>query len=433
MTTLMIFMFVFLVIIIVGILNEKFFHIPNDIALVLFSTVVGISLLLLSKAEAFSVLNKVTETYSSFDFSEFLFHGVHCFMLFAGASKLHFSKLMSNAKSVLLLSTVTTVVFAAGFGTLFWVTAKLIGINIDIWVCILLGCILGPTAPLAATGILDKLGVAKSITSVMEGESLFNEGIAVALFVFVRGLVDNSHTENFLFSISKEILGAIAVSLLISFLTFFLVRHTRDPIKQIIVSLLNVSGSYVICESLGLSGAVASVVCGIYYAYYMEKIKRTRIITDPHGLYNGFWHIIDDIINNVLFVLIGFSILTITFSIRSVWLCVFAVIIALIARAVGVLISSFVIGKKNLPLNYTPFEYASLMTWTGLRGGLSLALVLNVKTLFADSSIIYTHLIDTTYIVILFTVIVQGFTSGAVFKLIEHHKTRRLHAGGKNR
>ncbi len=430
MTTLIIFMFVFLVIIIVGILNEKFFHMPNDIALVLFSTVVGVSLLLLSKVESFSILGKVTETYSSFDFAEFLFHGVHCFMLFAGASKLHFSKLMSNAKSVLLLSTVTTVIFAAGFGLLFWLATKLLGICIDIWVCILLGCILGPTAPLAVTGILDKLGVAKSVTSVMEGESLFNEGIAVALFVFVRGIVDNSHTENFVVAISKEILGAVVVSLVLSFLTFFLVRHTRDPIKQIIISLLNVSCSYIICESFGLSGAIASVVCGVYYAYSMEKIKRTRVITDPHELYDGFWHIIDDIINNVLFVLIGFSVLTISFSIKSVWLCIFAVIIALIARAVGVLVSSLIIGKRSLPLNYTPFEYTSLMTWSGLRGGLSLALVMNVKTIFADTPVIYTHLIDTTYIVILFTVIVQGFTSGAVFKLTERHKTKRLHSKG---
>ena len=427
MTTLIIFMFVFLVIIIVGIVNEKFFHIPNDIALVLLSTIIGISLLLLSKIESFSILNKVTETYSSFDFAEFLFHGVHCFMLFAGASKLHFSKLMSNAKSVLLLSTVTTVIFAAGFGFLFWLAAKLLGIAIDIWVCILLGCILGPTAPLAVTGILDKLGVAKSVTYVMEGESLFNEGISVALFVFVKGIVESSHSENFVIAISKEILGAVIVSLIISFITFFLVRHTRDPLKQIIISLLNVSCSYIICESFGLSGAVASVVCGIYYAYSMEKIRRSRVITDPHELYDGFWHIIDDIINNVLFVLIGFSVLTITFSVRSVWLCVFAVIIALISRAVGVLVSSFIIGKKNLPLNYTSFEYTSLMTWSGLRGGLSLALAMNVKALFADTPVIYTHLIDTTYIVILFTVIVQGFTSGFVFKLIEKHKTKRLH------
>lgn len=433
MTTLIIFMFVFLVIIIVGILNEKIFHIPNDIALVLFSTVVGISLLLLSRVESLSILNTVTETYSSFDFAEFLFHGVHCFMLFAGASKLHFSKLMSNAKSVILLSTITTVIFAAGFGVLFWLVSNLLGIALDIWVCILLGCILGPTAPLAVTGILDKLGVAKSVTSVMEGESLFNEGIAVALFVFVRGIVDNSHTENFAVAISKEILGAVAVSLALSFLTFFLVRHTRDPIKQIIISLLNVSSSYIICESFGFSGAIASVVCGVYYAYYMEKIKRTRVITDPHELYVGFWHIIDDVINNVLFVLIGFSILTISFSVRSVWLCVLAVVIALVARAVGVLVSSLFIRKKNIPLNYTPLEYTSLMTWCGLRGGLSLALVMNVKTIFADTPMVYTHLINTTYVVILFTVIVQGFTSGVVFKLTEKHKTKRLHVGGKSR
>ena len=165
----------------------------------------------------------------------------------------------------------------------------------------------------------------------------------------------------------------------------------------------------------------------------MEKIKRTRLITDPHELYNGFWHIIDDIINNVLFVLIGFSVLTIAFNLKSVWLCVFAVIISLSARFIGVIVSSFVIGKKNLPLSYTHFEYTSLMTWSGLRGGLSLALILSIKSIFEDAPIIYTHILDATYIVILFSVIVQGFTFGFVFSLIENHKTKRLCIGGKNK
>jgi len=156
MTTLIIFMFVFLIIIVVGILNEKFIHIPNDIALVLFSTFIGVALLLFSKIGPANIFNNVIDAYSSFDFAEFLFHGVHCFMLFAGASKLNFSKLIGNAKSVGFLSTLTTVIFAGAFGLMFWGITLLLGININVWVCIMLGCLLSPTSPLAVTGILDK-------------------------------------------------------------------------------------------------------------------------------------------------------------------------------------------------------------------------------------------------------------------------------------
>lgn len=429
MTTLIIFMFVFLIIIVVGILNEKFIHIPNDIALVLFSTVVGIALILLSNFVPLTVFDTAIEAYSSFDFAEFLFHGVHCFMLFAGASKLHFSKLVSNAKSVGLLATLTTVIFAVGFGLLFKGVTFLLNIEINIWVCIMLGCLLSPTAPLAVTGILDKMGIAKNVTSIMEGESLFNEGVGVALFVFVEGIVGatHSHTENFMAAIIIELFGAIVIALGLSFMTFWLLRMTRDPIKHIIISLLNVSCAYVICESFGFSGAVASVVCGLFYAYSMEKIRRVRKITDSKDLYNDFWYVVDDLINNVLYVLIGLSIITITFDLKSVWLSGAAILIAIIARFIGVLVSSLAVGKRNLPMGYNTCEYTTLMTWAGLRGGLSLALVMSTKHMFAGVPIIYTEILDVTYIVILFTVIVQGLTSANVYRLVEKHKINRFH------
>jgi len=432
MTTLLIFMFVFLIIIVVGILNEKFIHIPNDIALVLFSTVIGVSLLLLSRFFPTRAVDTAISAYSSFDFAEFLFHGVHCFMLFAGASKLHFSKLVSNAKSVGLLSTLTTVVFAGAFGLIFWGITLLLGLNINVWVCVMLGCLLSPTSPLAVTGILDKMGVAKNVTSIMEGESLFNEGVGVALFVFVEGIVGatHAHAENFMFAILKELVGAVIIALVLSFVTFLLVRQTRDPIKQIIISLLNVSCAYVICESFGFSGAVASVVCGLYYAYSMEKIRRVRTVTDTKDLYNDFWYIIDDLINNVLFVLIGLSVLTINFDAKSVWLCAAAVIIAIVARALGVWISACAIGKNQMPMGYNIGEYTTLMTWSGLRGGLSLALIMSTKILFADAPLVYTELLDVTYIVILFTVIVQGLTASKIYRLVEKHKIKRF---SKNR
>lgn len=426
MSALIIFMFLFLIIILVGMLNEKVFRMPTDVALVLFSTLIGIVFLLISKTNLVPPVNEAIESFASFSFSDFLLHGVICFLLFAGASKVHFSKFVSNLKVISLMSMLTTVVFAAVYGLLFWLVSLTLNLNIDLWICIMLGCILSPTDPRAATGVLEKLGISKGTATVMEGESLLNDGTGVALFVFAKSVVENVHSENFFFAMFKEICGGALVAIVLSFITFRLLRATRNPITQIVISLFNVSCVYILCEHFGFSGDIASVICGLYYAYHMDKIRRQRAVTDERNLYGDFWDIIDHMLNSMLFVLIGLSVLTIEFDPSFVLIYLSAILIIIVSRSVSVASSTLMIGHKKMPGGYGFSEFVMLMTWTALRGGISLALVMSTKDLLAATPWVYTVLLDVTYISILFTVIVQGLTVGKGYRIVERHKIRRM-------
>ena len=210
MVTMELVILILLTIVVIGVVNEKLIHLQSDIALVLFSVAICAVLLILSRIPGMEGLGEKLKELGSFDFEKYLMDFVLCFMLFAGASKVNLHKFRTNIKPVCLLALLTTIISSVLYGALFYLAARLAGIRLDIWVCILLGCIVSPTDPIAATGILNKLGLSKNVTSVIESESLFNDGTGVALFVFVKSIVSQSGESNFLLVMLKEVLGALA-------------------------------------------------------------------------------------------------------------------------------------------------------------------------------------------------------------------------------
>lgn len=407
----------------IGILNEKIFHIQSDIALIMFSLLLALILLVLSKCMNIKQLEEFVANLGDFGFEEYLMDGVLCFMLFAGASKVNMGKFKQNLRAISLLALLTTVVSSFFYGFLFYIVALIFSIPMDFWICVLLGCVVSPTDPIAATGILNKIGLSKNVCSVIENESLFNDGTGVTLFIFVRSLVTSSGDTNILTLILKEIVGAVAVALIVSFLLFQLIKITRDPIRYILISLLDVSLVYMICETLGFSGVIASVVCGMYFSYAMGKIERRVKVVDPRDWYADFWEILESLLNAVLFVMIGLLVLDIHLSTYAAIVIPVAIIAIILSRAFGVLTSSILTGKK-IPGNYNLFEYVSLMTWSALKGGLSLALAMSTKE-FMDPEI-YDIFINVTFVTIFFTVLVQGLTVKKIYFALEKHKANRM-------
>lgn len=409
------------VIVVSSIFNEKKLHVPDDIALLIFSTILGVLLLICRK---FGFLTNLVNVITNIKFDNYLLECTLCFMIFAGASKIHFNKFIENMVPISLLAIFTTITSSLIYGGMFYLISMLLGVELNIWICLLLGIIISPTDPIAATGILSKLGLSKSVISTIEGESLLNDGIGVALFVFVKGIITNGVGENFFFLMFKEIMGAFAVGMVISFVLFKLVKVTNKPIIHILISLLDVSLSYVICEHFGFSGVIASVICGMYFSYEMNKISRWKTVVDAKNLYEDFWHIIETLLNSVLFVLVGFSIISMEFTPYILILIPIAVILNLIARGIGVLVSTLLLKKKRIPSKYNLKEFVMLLTWTGLKGGMSLALALSVKNILSEESFLI--LLNSTVIIILFTTIIQGLTTNKVYNYIEKIKEKRI-------
>jgi len=407
----------------IGLLNERVFHLQSDIALILFSLIIALVLLAVRSFSNLESLNSFIDQLGDFGFEEYLMDGVLCFMLFAGASKVNMSKFKQNIRPISLLALLTTVISSVFYGVLFYLVSLLFKLPLDLTSCILLGCVVSPTDPIAATGILNKIGLSKNVCSIIENESLFNDGTGVTLFIFVRSLITKSSQANFFALFLKEILGAIAVALVFSFLFFSLLKLTRDPIKYILISLLNVSLVYIVCEHLGFSGVIASVVCGMYFSYAMGKIKRRVEVIDQRDYYKDFWEILESMLNAVLFVMIALLVLNLKLSEYALLLLPASILLIILSRAFGVFISSLLTGKK-MPGNYSLKEYVALMTWSALKGGLSLALALGTKEFLPEN--VYLIFLNVTYITIFFTVLVQGLSIKKVYFALEENKAKRI-------
>lgn len=252
---------------------------------------------------------------------------------------------------------------------------------------------------------------------------MLNDGLAVTLFIFFKGIISNGTSGNILMILAKEIIGAIFVGFVISFIMHKLLKQSNNPIMHILISLLDVSLCYVICETFGFSGVIASVVCGMYFAHQDKKIVRWKEVVDPKELYSDFWNIIESLLNSVLFVLVGFSVLSIEINKIIFLLIPIAIILNLIARYVGVRVSTMLMREKNIPSKLSKKDFSKLLTWSGLKGGLSLALALTTKGLLASSD--FTIVINMILITILFTTIVQGLIIGKVYKNIEKKREEK--------
>lgn len=424
MSGIVLFIILMFIIVLVGVFNERVLKMQGDIALILFSFVICGGLFAISQIPGMENLKANLKVIGSFNFEEYLIDTVLCFMIFAGASKVNMLKFGQNLKSISLLALLSTVISSVMYGLLFWGVSQFLPIHMDVVTCILLGCIVSPTDPIAATGILSKLGLSKNVMVVIESESLFNDGTGVALFVFFKSLVSRSGGSNFLVIMLKEIFGAVLVATVVSAIMLLLFRLTREPIRQIIISLLAVSLTYMLCEHFGFSGVIASVLCGMIFGTARRRMAPRLKVEDPENMYGDFWETLESILNAILFAMIGITILDFEMSPIILYLIPMAICIGLIGRFAGVFTSSMIIGNKKMPGGYSRMEFVSLMTWSALRGGLSLALAMSTREFLPEN--IYLVVMNVVYISIFFTVIVQGLTTKKVYTVIEKKKAIRL-------
>lgn len=390
-------------------INEKFLHLTVEISLLLQSAIIALVFFLLKKNGIFHFHSRIINYLSDFDLNEYLVKGVLCLMLFSGATHINFHKLKENARAITVFSFLSTFLSAVIYGGLFYLVLPLIGMKVSLSICLLFGAIVSPTDPIAATGILPKLGLPKRTGLIIEAESLFNDGVGVALFVCFLHMVSHDAGESFCYVLFKELLGGVGVGLILSAITFYFFRISRDEHRQIFFSLGTVIGAYAISEMLNVSCAIAAVTCGIFYSSCVDKYE-----IHNHN-YEIFWDVIDNLLNRVLYIIIGFYVIYVLEMPHRIPLAILTIVINFIARFLGVYLVTFVAGE--LPDNFSKLRFSTLLTWGGLRGGLCLAMALSTYIRLPRED--YLAITGCVYILVFFTTVIQGLTIGKVYEKIK--------------
>ena len=407
--------FILSIIVLIGYFNEKVTKFTYEIVLMLFSVIIGAIILLINviaRDSSFSI--DELRIIKMFNIEKFLMEGVLCFMLFAGSCHMRLLDFKKHARPVSLLAILTTLLGAVFYGLLFFGAGKLLRLNLSLPVCLMFGSIIAPTDPIAATSILKKFNLPPNIGFIIEGESLLNDGVGVALFVCFSGMVSAQNHGNVVTIMLKELIGAIVVGAIISILCFMLFKRTKDHTRQIFISLLAVSIAYVVCTYFEFSGAIASVVCGVLFSALRnhEEHKGNTLQLEQ---FDTFWEIADTLFNSILYVLLGITFIRILKMPHALLLSLIAIVINFISRSTSVGISSLFMGK--LPDSYNKFNFTKLLTWGGLRGGLSVALAMSTEGLVSNDT--FYIILGGVYAIVFFTTVIQGMTMKKVYLGIE--------------
>ena len=389
-------------------LNYVFLKLPSTIGVMAISMALSLMLLLLGGLGFPLLLEQEQSLLAGVDFSTTLLHGMLSFLLFAGALHVDINRLSEMKWIVASLATIGVLISTLLVAVLLWGVSLLLDLPLTFIHCLLFGALISPTDPVAVISTLKTLGVPASLETKIAGESLFNDGVGVVLFLVIFNIAYASEpmqaidvAELFV----TETLGGALFGLLIGYIAYRMLRQVDNYQVEIIISLALVMGGYAFAEAWHLSAPIAIVVAGLLIGNHGRQFAmsdKTREHLDT------FWELVDEILNAVLFVLLGLEILLIIpISTNTFLLSLLAIPVVLLARFVSVSIPVSVLRGRY---QFSP-GVIKILTWGGLRGGISVALVL---TLPADEVRLY--LLPMTYAVVVFAMLVQGLTLGRVVK-----------------
>lgn len=384
-----------------GYLNYRFVRLPNTIGIMIISLVMSLVLLLLGKLGWTELIFYTNKVLRSIDFHEALMKGMLSFLLFAGALHVNLSDLRQQTGIITMLATVGVVISTAMVGGLTWLVLHALNIDLPIIYCLLFGALISPTDPIAVMGILKRARVPKSLETKISGESLFNDGMGVVVFLVLFGLATEGSTLSSA-SISvlllQEIVGGIIFGLALGAAVYYLLKDVDNYQVEIMLTLALVMGGYAVAHALHLSGPLAVVAAGLFIGNHgrlFAMSEKTRAHLDT------FWELIDEILNAVLFVLIGLEVLLLAIRIEYFLAALAIIPLVLLSRYVSVGLPILIMSRFR---RFTP-GVVQVMTWGGLRGGISVALALSLP--FSTERDI---ILAITYAVVIFSIIIQGLT-----------------------
>jgi CPA1 family monovalent cation:H+ antiporter len=391
-----------------GVVNYLFLKLPSTIGILIVALLASISVMSLDYIQPeIGISQNIITFINNIEFSETLLEGMLGLLLFAGALHIKIADLKLQIFPILLMATIgvatSTIIIGFGFS---WFT------GIPLIFALIFGALISPTDPVAVIGILKQANLSKSLETKIAGESLFNDGVGYVLFLLLIGLAfstdhhTNPTTLNILILFLSEVVGGALLGAILGYLTFCIMKRIDDYSLEVLLTLGLALGGYQLAIFLHVSGPIMVVVAGLFIGHVglekgMSELTREYI--------NSFWQLIDEILNAVLFLLIGFKVLSIVFSMNVMIIGLFAIILCLIARFSSVLVPIILLKPfRDFSKGVVP-----IMTWGGLKGGISVALALSLPENEWKSIIL-----TSTYMVVLFSIIIQGLTIAPLAKFI---------------
>lgn len=387
--------------VIVGYVNYRYIRMQSTIAIMTASLALSAFFLILQHFGIADVAEETKALVSYINFPDLLLKGMLSFLLFAGGLTIDFSMLKNQKWEIGILASLSTIASALIVGTLVYYLLPLLNLNLPFLYCLLFGALISPTDPIAVLATFKKIGAPKPLEVCVAGESLFNDGVGIVIFATVYALTFN-HTpitfKNVSLLFLKQAVGGIAYGLLLGSVTNRLIKGIKDHHIAILLTLGAVTGGYTFALWLGISGPLAMVVAGILVGNKNLRSKEQSTMSES---LSTFWEVIDELLNAVLFLLIGFELLTIQASGWQIIAIIGAVPLVLLVRLLTVAIPMKFIQLRR---QHGPYTIA-ILTWGGLRGGLAVALALSLPT-----SHYRNFILAMTYGVVAFAIIVQGLT-----------------------
>jgi len=398
-----------------GYINVKFLKLPNTIGLMIITIVFTLAVMVLSYFDP-TLLNFEKTIITNIDFREVLFDKMLSFLLFAGALHTNFEQLKIQRWPVLLFSTFGVLVSTFLVGGIMYAILQVLSLDIDFIYCLLFGALISPTDPIAVLGILKKAGVPNKLKSKIVGESLFNDGVGVVIFLTIFQIASSTTGNVETFDVVKlfgqEVFGGILLGGVLGWITYRLMKSIDDYDIEVIITLATVMGGTVLAHKFHLSAPLAMVTAGLIVGN--DTVRGTAMSETTERYVDKFWELIDILLNAVLFVLIGMEMLVLVVEGNYVVAGLIAIPIVLASRYISLLLPIKLFEKK---LNFVP-NTNLIMTWGGLRGGISIALALGLTAdMHRDLFLVI------TYIVVIFSIIVQGLSVG---KLVEKLKNKGI-------
>ncbi|MDQ0783966.1 sodium:proton antiporter [Chryseobacterium sp. W4I1] len=387
-------------------LNYRFLKLPSTIGIMVIAIVVSIFLVMFGETILPRTFGHLNNLMNSIDFTEVLMGAMLNFLLFAGGIHININDLKEQFRPVLIFSTAGVVIstFVVGFGMFYLL--PFLGIQLPFIYCLVFGALISPTDPVAVLSILKQANVSKSLETKVAGESLFNDGMAVVVFTVVLQLAIGKEVDLGVESIGllllKEAGGGILLGVVLGWITSRLMREVDDYIISVLVTLSVVMGGYLIARQMHISGPLTMVAAGLFMGNFNVRFKMKSITQD---YLIKFWELIDEILNAVLFLFIGFELLMIKDLKFFMVPGLLAIAVVLIARLISIWVPT---RFMSLRTRFSP-QTIKVLVWGGIRGGVSIALAMSIpKSEYSEI------ILSITYCVVVFSIIVQGLTIAKV-------------------